>query len=142
MIEKQKLKIIVFEDDQAIANVFTKLLRSFGHTALVHSSPSSCPIFTSPSNECPKVSPCADALISDVKMPHMNGIDFLKLQKVRSCKILNEHKALMSSAVTLEQSAEIRTLGFKFFNKPFNAREVINWLDECGKRTIEESSEL
>lgn len=137
MTERQILKIIVFEDDQLTAQLLKKLLNSFGHAVIIHSNPLSCPIFSSSTNKCPKASPCADVILSDIVMPGMNGIEFLKFQKDRGCKILDEYKALMSATVTHEQETTIGALGFKFFNKPFKTLNIIEWLNECSMKKVE-----
>lgn len=136
MSEQKALKVIVFEDDKPTAQIVKKLLNTFGHDVTLHTSPLSCPVFSSSTNACPNTSPCADVVISDVSMPGMNGIDFLRLQKDHGCKIHDDYKALMSAALSPEQENNIRTLGYKFFKKPFKSLDIIEWLEGCAKRKV------
>lgn len=133
-----KLRIIIFEDDTALANLLKLALSNEGHHVLTFTDPTLCPIFKKRECECPQEFPCADIVISDISMPHMTGIDFFKLQRKRGCKALDENKALMSATHGKDYSDEIKQLGCHYFKKPFKLTEIIQWVNECAMRIPED----
>ena len=128
------LRVIVFEDDLAVSGLLKKMLQRFGHDVRTFPDPTACPVYRNPECDCPMETPCADALITDIMMPNMNGIELLRLQRRRGCKALDANKALMSAATTPQQRAAVEELGCHFFQKPFKMSEVRQWLNECAER--------
>jgi CheY-like chemotaxis protein len=130
----KKLRVIVFEDNQAVSDLFKKMLQGFGHHVLTFSDPTVFHVCRDPECEHHEDFPCADALIVDIMMPNMTGIEFLKLQRERGCKILPENKALMSAVTSSQQQAAVEEFGCHFFKKPFRLSEVKKWLEGCAER--------
>lgn len=129
-----KLRVIVFDDDKAMTDLFKKMLQGFGHHVTAFSDPTACPVYKTPECNCPCQFPCAEVIITDNMMPNMTGIDFLKLQRRRGCKALDANKALMTAAATPKLLREVKELGCHFFRKPFRLSEVRVWLEECAER--------
>jgi CheY-like chemotaxis protein len=113
----KKLRVIVFEDNQALSDLFKKILQGFGHHVHTFSDPTVFHVCRDPECEHHEDFPCADALIVDIMMPNMTGIEFLKLQRERGCKILPENKALMSAVTSSQQQAAVEEFGCHFFKK-------------------------
>jgi len=134
MSTSKKLRVIVFEDNQAVSDLFKKMLQGFGHHVLTFSDPTVFHVCRDPECEYHEDSSCADALIVDIMMPNMNGIEFMKLQRERGCNILHENKALMSAVTSPQQQAAVEEFGCHFFKKPFKISEVKKWLEECAER--------
>ena len=134
MSTSKKLRVIVFEDNQAVSDLFKKMLQGFGHHVLTFSDPTVFHVCRDPECEYHEDSSCADALIVDIMMPNMNGIEFMKLQRERGCNILHENKALMSAVTSPRQQAAVEEFGCHFFKKPFKISEVKKWLEECAER--------
>jgi CheY-like chemotaxis protein len=134
MSTSKKLRVIVFEDNQAVSDLFKKMLQGFGHHILTFSDPTVFHVCRDPECEYHEDSSCADALIVDIMMPNMNGIEFMKLQRERGCNILHENKALMSAVTSPQQQAAVEEFGCHFFKKPFKISEVKKWLEECAER--------
>ena len=131
----KKLRIIIFEDDQSLANLIKLVLLQKGHDVQVFSDPTLCPVYRDHDTECPKSAPCADVIISDHMMPNMTGLDFLKLQRMRGCKAPDENKALITgSAMHADLKNAIDELGCHYIKKPFKIVEIIKWVDECAER--------
>jgi CheY-like chemotaxis protein len=134
MSTSKKLRVIVFEDNQAVSDLFKKMLQGFGHHVLTFSDPTVFHVCRDPECEYHEDSSCADALIVDIMMPNMSGIEFMKLQRERGCNILHENKALMSAVTSPQQQAAVEEFGCHFFKKPFKISEVKKWLEECAER--------
>ena len=110
------------------------MLQGFGHHILTFSDPTVFHVCRDPECEYHEDSSCADALIVDIMMPNMSGIEFMKLQRERGCNILHENKALMSAVTSPQQQAAVEEFGCHFFKKPFKISEVKKWLEECAER--------
>ena len=132
---KQQLKILVFDDDEQIPILLKKLFENQGHIVEAYSDPTHCPLYKSHKDKCDSDLPCFDALISDVKMPHVSGIELIARQKKCGCKIHDQNRALMSSEHYLDSASPQEDLGCRFFRKPFNIAEVFGWLEECVDRS-------
>jgi CheY-like chemotaxis protein len=128
------MRVLVFDDDQALRELFRKILQGFGHNVTAYADPTLCPAYQSPKCECPADKPCAEAMIIDVMMPNMSGIDLLKAQRERGCKALDQNKALMSAANKPEFRDTASEFGCRFLKKPFKISEVRVWLEECSNR--------
>ena len=134
----KKLRIIIFEDDPALAALLYQVLRHKGHDVHIFSEPTACPVYRDHETQCPKDSPCADVIISDHMMPNMTGIDFLKFQRMRGCKALDENKALLTGAViSPELKNALKELGCHYIKKPFRVDAILKWVDECAERLFE-----
>jgi CheY-like chemotaxis protein len=133
----KKLRIIVFEDDKALADLLQNVFQGDGHEVLTFSDPTVCPVLQNYKAKCPQKHPCADVVISDIEMPHMSGIELLSILKSRGCKALNENRALMSADTSMEQRNAAKELGCHFFAKPFKLTDVTTWLETCASRVPE-----
>jgi len=129
-----QLRIIIFEDDEALSSLFKMTLQEDGHEVLTFSDPTVCPVLQNYKAKCPQKHPCADVVISDINMPNMDGLELLRILKSRGCKALDANRALMSADTSNEQREAVKELGCKFFVKPFKLNDVKRWLEECATR--------
>lgn len=135
MVENGGLRVIVFEDDPALANLLKHALHSRGHKVSIFSDPTLCPVFKDHKTDCTSKTPCADVIISDQMMPNMTGLDFFKLQRERGCMAYDANKAILTgSAMRADLQEEVNALGYTLFKKPFKVAEVLAWVDECATR--------
>ena len=133
----KKLRVIIFEDDKALSDLLQNVLQNDGHEVLTFSDPTVCPVLQNYKAKCPQKHPCADVVITDMKMPNMSGIELLTLLKSRGCKALDANKALMTANATDEQRNAAEELGCHFFAKPFKVSDVTTWLEACASRVPE-----
>jgi CheY-like chemotaxis protein len=84
---------------------------------------------------------CADFLLTDIKMPNMNGLEFIERQMESSCKAGFRNKAVMSAVWSEEDLLKAEQLGCKVFHKPFSLEEILDWLEE-GKCWLDENRQL
>ena len=131
----ERLRIIVIEDDPAVATLLERVLRSAGHDVRTFSDPTICPVYRDHGAQCPRDKPCADVIFSDQMMPNITGLDFFLLQRERGCKALDENKAIVTAAeITPEFKTTAEGLGCQIFKKPFRVAEILQWVDECAER--------
>jgi len=131
----KNLRIVIFEDDQALASMLKLVLSKGGHDVQVFPDPTICPVYRDHETECINGTPCADVIISDYKMPHMTGLDFFKLMRMRGCKAKDENKLLITgSVISAEMKHDIKGLGCCCIKKPFKISKIVNWVDECADR--------
>ena len=65
-------------------------------------------------------------------MPAKTGLELMKDLKQRGCKA--KYRALMSGDWTESNLKYAQELGCRVFNKPFNLKELLQWLDDCSER--------
>jgi len=128
-----KLRICVFEDDPLVRRMLGTVLARWGHEVYDYPHPLAWPSAAEPECACTTEMACADAILSDVRMPGMSGFDFVTRQRGKGCKC--RHYALMSGAWSQEQRAWARALGCRLLTKPFSLSDLNEWLHEVGKPT-------
>jgi CheY-like chemotaxis protein len=101
-----------------------------GYEVLTYQEPVICPI-AEDNVECSDLDACADIIVTDFMMPKMNGIELLKAQTNRGCRLTIKNKALISGYDVEEMGVhDLHELGCAFFRKPFNFDELSAWLSE------------
>ncbi|NPU97670.1 MAG: response regulator [Candidatus Omnitrophica bacterium] len=127
------IRAFVFDEDPQIRSLLERVLREQGYEVFTFSNPSLCPLYETHQCICPLNHACSDIVITDLKMPMISGLDFVKSQKDKGCKIQNV--ALMSSSWSGEDAKTAEQLGCRLFTKPFSLAEIKAWLRDCEKRT-------
>ena len=122
------LRALVFEDEEGLMEILARILERRGYEVVAFRDPSTCPLYSG--GAC--FSACADILITDLRMPNVSGLEFLDHQFKQGCSIRNV--ALMSGAWSFEDIHRAEKLGCRVFKKPFNVKDLDDWLDECEKR--------
>lgn len=139
-----KLRILVFDPDVALRELLEMYLSKMGHDVQAFADPTVCPLFQNISNEncrCSREVPCGDVVMMNMRMPQINALDFLRLQRRRGCKALDVNKAVMSTSVTKEVAEAMAILGCHHLAKPFRLADVRKWVEECSAR-ISKSSDF
>ena len=127
-----KLRILIFDDNKFIRSALKDLLNELGYEVFTFLDPVESPIFEKSYCDCKSGKACADMIISDVNMPFVNGLDFIEGQIQKGCKVAN--RALMSGDWTTANLQSAQNLGCHIFYKPFDIREIVQWIDSCQKR--------
>jgi CheY-like chemotaxis protein len=127
-----KPRVLVFEDSDILRSALKHLLEELGYEAFVFSNPGLCPVYDSVNHNCTLNHACADIIISDVNMPVQTGLELMKVRKQKGCKI--KYRALMSGDWSDPDLQHAQELGCHVFHKPFNLKEMIQWLDDCCER--------
>jgi len=108
------MRVLVVEDDAALCDVFAEFLRVIGHEPLIaHTAERALDTLHA---ERP------DAVLLDICLPGMSGLDFLKLQTVRE---LGVPIVVISGWATESQAQEcLRSGAFDFIGKPVPLRRL------------------
>jgi DNA-binding NtrC family response regulator len=121
------LNILIVEDDGAMAQMCAKLIRRRGHSAIIAESGQHALAIV-------KAGRGVDAVITDVQMPHMSGIELLS--KLRE---FNTHLPviLMTGYTNVVSAAEALALGAAdYLSKPFHPETLIGSLERCFPKRI------
>jgi CheY-like chemotaxis protein len=127
-----KARVFVFEDNETLRSMLCLVLESRGYEVMCYSEPGLCPMHLDRKCPCPHQYACADAIITDLNMPHITGLEFLEDRIQNGCKV--KCRAVMSGGWTDEGLDRAKRLGCQVFEKPFRFDELMRWLDECEKK--------
>ena len=134
MTELRKPRVIIYDDDPLILNMLEKYFSLKGYDALAFSEPASCSIYEDSAESCSNLYPCADIMITDFDMPHMNGVEMIESQKARGCRLEARNKAVMSGFMEDEHREKALGMGCAYFKKPFLLTDLDPWIMECENR--------
>ncbi len=138
-MNKEKIRVIVLDDDQVIRELIYDMLKNRGYEAHASSEPFSCPVYLQSECSCPVEHICTTFIITDINMPNMTGFEFIEHQKNMGCKVQNI--AVMSGRWTDKELDHAKRLDCHMFKKPFKIDELEKWLDECEKK-LDHNSKL
>jgi CheY-like chemotaxis protein len=130
----RKLRINIFDDDVLNLKMLKFILSQRDYEILTFDRPVVCPIYSTKSEKCNSLKPCADVIITDYRMPEMNGLEMLLHQAQSGCKVDIRNKLVMSSDLDNKGREMLEELGCTFFGKPLKAKELLAWLDDCETR--------
>lgn len=133
-----KLRILVLDDDSDIRNLLATALTERGHEVVAYADPTEAPFFQSKSCPCRPDDSCADAILADIVMPNVEGIDFVKAIKKHGCWPLKlGNVAVISGYLTLHYMDDLNDLNIQYFRKPFKLDELYSWIEDCEQRLSE-----
>jgi DNA-binding response OmpR family regulator len=127
----RKARIMIFDDDPFILQILGNYFSNMDFEVQPFPEPVSC---------CPCESigscssPCADIVITDFRMPELNGIDLLYCQRQCGCTISIENIAIVSGNMPEEHLPDAYEVAGMFFQKPFSLAELGAWAKECISR--------
>ena len=134
---QMNLKVLVIEDNQVVRSLLGRLLRKRGYGVTLSSSPILCDAYVSHECGCPRDSRCADLIISDLHLPGMTGLEFIKNQIRNRCKVPVQNMALISGDWSSAELSYALRLGCQVFWKPCRLADIHRWLDECEQRAAQ-----
>jgi hypothetical protein len=73
-------------------------------------------------------------MITDLEMPGMSGLELLKLQTLRGCRLPLSNKAVLSGNLDPASCEAIHRLGCATFSKPCRFSALAPWVAECEQR--------
>ncbi len=128
------IRALLFEDDESIRDLLTRLLEGRGYEVVAFSEPRHCGVYDEGPCSCPSGIVCGDLLLTDLEMPGVDGLQVVSDQIDKGCGIPSGNIAVMSGGWNTERLARAEALGARVFRKPFRFDELGAWLDECEAR--------
>ncbi|QTA78788.1 Two component system response regulator [Desulfonema limicola] len=119
-----KFRIWVFDDEKMIRDMIGEFLREFGYEVFCFQSPAEIAENLNVANSKFQ----ADIVITDIQMPEMDGIEFVK--RLTECGFSKENIAMISGYWTEEYREFADKVGVRCFDKPFGFKEVLEWVKE------------
>ncbi len=120
-----RLRAVIFEDDAALRQVLWSLCDRRGYEVFTFPDPGLCPLHVMDGCPCAAGITCTDIIISDLRMPLVQGLDFVEELSLKHCAA--PHIALMSGTWSEADEARAARLGCRVFHKPFSFAEVDAW---------------
>jgi len=124
--ESQRLRILLFEDNGLIRSMLGRLLLKQGWEVFSFPDPEVCPLQQSPSCGCHLPEVCADAIVTDLEMPHIDGYTFVRDLLQKGCRIHNLAMLTDSQDTVLLERAT--AFGFAVFTKSEGTSRLLEWL--------------
>lgn len=113
---ERKTRVFVFDDDPGVLGLVAAALNRFDEFEVFSfRCAEECSVGCSEH-------PCADAIISDVRMPGMGGLEFVKHLRDVGCPISNV--LLMSGCWVPDDIEEANALGCEVIRKPFHLKDL------------------
>ena len=125
-------RILIFEDNDILRATLKYVFNERGYEVFTFSDPRYCRVYDSINHKCPLDHACTDIIISDINMPTKTGLELIKEQQQKGCKV--KYRALMSADWTDSSLKEARELDCHIFYKPFNMKKMFQWLNECSEK--------
>ncbi len=130
---QKKLRAIVIDDMAFCRELLTDVLETRGYEVLSFADVTFCNLFPPRNAKCPNQNGCADFLLTDNRMPLMQGIDLLEQQAQGKCHIKTTNKAIFSAHWSREERETAEQFNCKVFHKPYSLAALETWLDEQEK---------
>ena len=127
-----KLRSYIFDDNDTVRTLLQQVCLDRGYEVFAFSSPGLCPLNLNQSCQCPVPCACGDIVLSDLKMPIVDGLEFVRAQRAKGCHI--RFVALMSGYWSEGDLLLARQYDCKIFQKPFPLSELYAWLDEVERQ--------
>ena len=128
-----KLRILLFEDDDGIREMLQKTLQHLDCEVHGYAHPGLCPLVADEPCPCEAQRLCADAILSDLNMPVMSGLDLVARLQKRGCHV--PRHLLVSGNWTEDEEAQARQMGCEVIEKPFNMPALVDWVAQCRQTT-------
>lgn len=125
------MRILVFGDHEELGNLYSLFLRSKGYEVFHFPTPATCALVAQEICTCPREHVCSDLLIADMDMEGVTGLELIRHQQERGCRVLPEHKAVLSTRFSNKQEYEATVLGCKTLRKPFRLLDMMAWVKKC-----------
>ena len=109
-------------------------LEDLGYDVIAADEPANCPVYFH--EHCSATERCADMIFIDQTMPSMTGLDFLKMQAERGCKLAPKFKVLMTGALTEDIRRQAEALGCQVAQKPMRLDDVTAYVLAARKNMV------
>lgn len=129
----RKRRVVIYDDEAMILHLMKLFFQDRGYEVFAYSEPRVCPVYEDKSR-CRKKAHCSDILITDYRMPGMNGVELLRRQKDMGCMLDISNKAIMTGYMDEAMAGEARQVGCRIFTKPVRLDDLSAWVASCEQR--------
>lgn len=129
----RKRRAIIFDDEPVALLVLRDFFETRGYDVLTFPEPAAFP-FCRADGDCANKAPCSDILLTDFMMPKMNGVDLLRWQARKGCRLTSRNKAILTGFMDSRTISNISATDAAFFEKPVLFYDLGRWVDECEGR--------
>lgn len=130
----RKIRVLIFDDAPAVRQLLELALVKQGFDVHVFEDPTYCPTHELDECFCDNNTTCTDIIITDVQMPNLNGMSFLKKQLEKGCQVNPQNVMVISGYLDEPTKQAIDCMGVASLRKPFMLSDIFKWLDECKQR--------
>jgi len=128
-MEGVAMNILLIDDDILILTVLKMAFEKWGHNVVAYDNPINCHAFCSTECPCPIIkNGCPDVILTDVKMPQVNGIRFVEELIRKGCKC--PKIGMMSGDWSDSDLLRAVCMGATVFAKPFDLSRLRSWVSE------------
>jgi DNA-binding response OmpR family regulator len=132
-------RVLIFDENKSLSSTLKKILCQRGYEVFTFSDPGVCPLYHSGNHKSISDYACSDIIISDLYMPTIEGLKLISERIDMGCKV--KFRALMSTNWSAADWQYASELGCQLFGKPFDLKEMLEWLDDCTEK-IDPTREL
>ena len=127
-----RLRILLFEDNKLLRSVMCRLLREQHWEVICYPDPEGCPLRHATKCTCSRTQVCADVIVSDLEMPHIDGFTFLHDLLETGCKV--PFVAMFTACEDEARLAPAKALGIVVFSKLVGLKPMLEWLRQVETR--------
>jgi CheY-like chemotaxis protein len=121
----------LFEDSNMLRLMLYRLLREQRWEVIGYPEPEECPLRHATKCACTQARVCADVIVTDLEMPHVDGFTFVHDLLETGCKV--PFLAMFTACDDPARLARARESGFTVFNKS-DLRPLLEWLHDVEKQ--------
>jgi FixJ family two-component response regulator len=117
---------MVLDDEPAVLELLCDFLALEGFETLGYANPSQFPCMERTDCPAPPGSACCSAVVTDLAMPEISGLDLLRHLRAIGCRC--PAFAVVSGQLTDTVRCDIEAMGVATFDKPGVFPALTNWL--------------
>ena len=127
-----KPRVLIFDENKDLSITLKEILNERGYEVFTFADRGVCPLFHTVDHIAISDSICSDIIISDLYLPNRDGLKLIKDRIDKGCKV--KFRALISTTWSDADWQYAHKLGCRLFRKPFDLKEMLEWLDDCAKK--------
>ena len=127
-------RILIIDDEESLREILGVYSEMLGCEVELAADPSLCKSFHSDSQECTNEKPCADILVIDQNLPDLKGLDLIRQQTERGCKLPPQRKAVISASLSEDEFRQAKNLGCHVMQKPITFEIFESWLQKLEEK--------
>jgi len=131
-MDHKRLRILLFEDSNMLRLMLYRLLREQRWEVIGYPEPEECPLRHATKCACTQARVCADVIVTDLEMPHVDGFTFVHDLLETGCKV--PFLAMFTACDDEARLARAREFGFAVFSKYDGLGPLLEWLHDVEKQ--------